>query len=147
MKIVGLGYVGDPLASAFADASQSVIGYGIDEEKITSLRRTQRATTTTDEANASSTLTTLKYGDGSLTGLEPSTSPHLSVLRSAARTIGEQLTPLSSVSTFSSSDRSPRDEFPFRRYSFRYPFDSSAFTRRGRTRTRRIGSFGVTATE
>ena len=124
--IVGMGYVGGPLATAFADAGHSVVGYDIDENKIETLRNEQRdlvtrtvdARTTFEFKQAGGS--ELEYEDDTRAGLEyssdpsclrgcrviitavptpltPSSTPDLSILHSAARTIGEQLRPRTTV--------------------------------------------------
>lgn len=103
--IIGLGYVGKPLATAFADADFLVTGFDIDEAKIKSLRtEMETAVTTTDGGTRqaappvyTSDPTRLRDCDVIITTvptpITEDASPDLSHVRAAGQTIGEQLTP------------------------------------------------------
>lgn len=104
--VVGLGYVGQPLAAAFADAGFRVTGYDIDEQKIENLGRDALVAAVTNVPEAThqsapptytSDPTGLRDCDVVITSVPtPVTEdrkPDLSIVRAAGRTIGEQLTP------------------------------------------------------
>lgn len=104
--VVGLGYVGQPLAAAFADAGFRVTGYDIDEQKIETLGRealvaavtnVPEATHRSDPPTYTSDPTRLGDCDVIITSVPtPVTAdrkPDLSIIRAAGRTIGEQLAP------------------------------------------------------
>ncbi len=100
--IVGLGYVGLPLATTFDEAGYDVIGYDVDESLIESLRRDEDPTNEiggdrlaelevefvpdpVDIERADYVFVTVP------TPLDSSQNPELEFVRSAARTIGEHL--------------------------------------------------------
>ncbi|TYL36546.1 nucleotide sugar dehydrogenase [Natronococcus pandeyae] len=106
LGVVGLGYVGSPLASAFASAGHHVVGYDHDVEKIEMLRERSRVSSAGDEHDESS----LTYSSDPMclqacetiitavpTPLTESSEPDLSMVRTAGRTIGEHLAPGSTV--------------------------------------------------
>lgn len=106
--IVGLGYVGLPLASSFANADHRVIAYDVDEQKIERLR-TGRAIPAGSappehgdgEPEYTADPNRLQGCDVIITAvptpLTESSTPDLSIVRAAGRTIGEQLSPGTTV--------------------------------------------------
>lgn len=116
--IVGLGYVGRPLAEAFAGAGHTVTGYDVDETKIAALRTKQRVSVPANGIDAGEIAFTRTFRErdrpeystdpASLrncrtiitavsTPVTESNRPDLSIVRSAAETIGSQLTPGTTV--------------------------------------------------
>jgi UDP-N-acetyl-D-galactosamine dehydrogenase len=106
--VVGLGYVGLPLALAFDDAGAEVIGYDVDPETIASLAD---GTDPTEEVGdgaveSSSIAFTADAGDIAAadyvivavpTPVDDSQNPDLAFVESAGETVGEHLTPDTTV--------------------------------------------------
>ncbi|WP_226038753.1 nucleotide sugar dehydrogenase [Natrinema sp. DC36] len=105
--IIGLGYVGLPLASAFATAGHSVVGYDIDRQKIETLRAGTAVESPMtiggpasehDEREPTYTTNAARLQECDVlitavpTPLTEAAEPDLSNVRSAGRTIGEHLT-------------------------------------------------------
>lgn len=106
--IIGLGYVGLPLATAFADAGHPVVGYDIKRQKIERLRAKPAMVTGAGPADRdegvpefTSNPERLRDCDVIITAvptpLTETSEPDLSNVRSAGRTIGEQLRPGTTV--------------------------------------------------
>lgn len=102
IAVVGLGYVGLPLALEFAKNFPGTVGFDINEERVNSLKAGHDSTgeTADDELSSSSlTMTTdpseLKGCDffvvGVPTPVDINNNPELSALRSATRTVGKAL--------------------------------------------------------
>lgn len=100
--IVGLGYVGLPLASAFDEEGLDVIGYDVDEAKVTGLTEGRDPTNEIgDEAVARSGIefttdpTPIERADYVIitvpTPVDSMKNPNLDFVESAGRTIGEHL--------------------------------------------------------
>ncbi|MFC7045294.1 nucleotide sugar dehydrogenase [Halobacteriaceae archaeon GCM10025711] len=106
--VVGLGYVGLPLAVAFDDENHDVIGYDIDPDKVERLRSGEDPTGDVgDGAVASSTVeftsNPAAIGDADVviitvpTPVDSLQTPNLEFVRSAGRTVGEHLSPGTTV--------------------------------------------------
>ena len=102
--IVGLGYVGLPLASAFANADHQVVGYDIDQQKVDKLRSKHTVTPGATPSDHDERVPEYTSNPDRLqncnviitavpTPLTDSSKPDLSNVRAAGRTIGEQLRP------------------------------------------------------
>lgn len=100
--VVGLGYVGLPLAVTFGKASFPVIGYDIDEEKIGTLRRGSDPPGDLSEADLRDIDIAFTSDPGAIgaadvvivtvpTPVDEHDQPNLEFVESAARTVGEQL--------------------------------------------------------
>jgi UDP-N-acetyl-D-glucosamine/UDP-N-acetyl-D-galactosamine dehydrogenase len=99
IAVIGLGYVGLPLAAAFAAAGFEVVGFDLSERRVEELRRGHdRTQETTAEALASASLTFTADG-GDLahcnvfivtvpTPIDEHKRPDLSALLAASRTVG-----------------------------------------------------------
>ncbi len=106
--IVGLGYVGLPLASAFDEEGLDVIGYDVDEEKIAGLSAGRDPTGEIgDDAVSQSHIdftsdpTGIERADYVIvtvpTPVDSMKNPDLGFVESAGRTIGEHLSPGATV--------------------------------------------------
>jgi UDP-N-acetyl-D-glucosamine/UDP-N-acetyl-D-galactosamine dehydrogenase len=106
--IVGLGYVGLPLASAFDEEGLAVIGYDVDEEKIEGLSAGCDPTGEIgDDAVATSGIeftmdpTGIERADYVVitvpTPVDSMKNPNLDFVESAGRTVGEHLSPGATV--------------------------------------------------
>lgn len=106
--IVGLGYVGLPLATSFATAGHRVVGYDVDEQKIEQLRTEHTiaagsSSSERDERDPEYTTDPNRLHGCDVvitavpTPLTEASTPDLSLVRAAGRTIGEQLTPGTTV--------------------------------------------------
>ncbi len=104
--IIGLGYVGLPLAVAFAEAGRAVVGLDTDPEKVDSINRStsyiEDVPTKSLEVVGERLRATADFGELSAceaviicvpTPLTGSREPDLSFLRSAARNLSEVLRP------------------------------------------------------
>lgn len=100
--VVGLGYVGLPLASAFAEEGYRVTGFDVDNEKISRLNRGNDDTgepsdydLSRDNLKFTSDSSCIEEADFVFvcvpTPLDDSKRPDLSYLRAASRTVGEHL--------------------------------------------------------
>jgi UDP-N-acetyl-D-galactosamine dehydrogenase len=106
--VIGLGYVGLPLAIGFAEADYGVIGYDIDAEKIETLRNGTDTTGDLDgEAVAADNITytsnpsaigTAEYVVIAVpTPVERNQQPNLEFVRSAGETVGASISPGTTV--------------------------------------------------
>lgn len=104
IAIVGLGYVGLPLAHAFAKQGYTVIGYDVSEKRIISLRNgidathelsaQQLAEVSIEYTTNHESLRTAKYIIVALpTPVDDNNNPDLSIVISATTTIGKVLQP------------------------------------------------------
>lgn len=102
--VIGLGYVGLPLAVAFAGKGIPVIGYDVDASRIEAYQRGEDVTDEVgdDALRASGVVFTsdasrLREGIFHIvtvpTPIHPDTTPDMSFVLAATRTIGEQLVP------------------------------------------------------
>ncbi|MGM0591281.1 MAG: nucleotide sugar dehydrogenase [Halobacteriota archaeon] len=106
--IVGLGYVGLPLAVGFDHAGQHVTGYDIDEQKIERLTREEDETAEVGAAALRESEVTFTSDPEAIAGAEyviitvptpvdESQTPDLSYVTQAGETVGEWLTPNTTV--------------------------------------------------
>ncbi len=102
LAIVGLGYVGLPLAHAFAKAGHDVVGYDISAPRIAELKKGKDWTLELTEAdlksvtiNYSTDPTMLEDRDVIIlalpTPVDDSNDPDMSILESATKTVGKHL--------------------------------------------------------
>lgn len=106
--VVGLGYVGLPLAVHFADARYPVIGYDIDDEKVGTLQRGRDPTGDVSDAavresdavftSEPSAIAEADYVIVTVpTPVDRDERPNLEYVESAADTVGRHLTPETTV--------------------------------------------------
>ncbi|UYN93237.1 MAG: nucleotide sugar dehydrogenase [Enhydrobacter sp.] len=102
LSVIGLGYVGLPVAATFARAGIKVVAFDIDQRRVTELTRGHDRTGEVDPAALkapalyfTSKATDLKAADFHIvtvpTPIDASKQPNLEPLRSASRTIGQVL--------------------------------------------------------
>lgn len=102
--VVGIGYVGLPLAVAFDEEGYTAVGFDIDERKVRTLRDGIDPTDsvgddTVAESGVAFTADPRRIGDADSviiavpTPIDESNRPDLSFVESAGRTVGEQLSP------------------------------------------------------
>ncbi len=106
--VVGLGYVGLPLALAFAEEGVSVLGFDVDESKVDALRAGRDPTghASTDElAGSDATFTADPAGIATAdyvviavpTPVDNGKNPDLAYVEAAGETVGEHMTPGTTV--------------------------------------------------
>ena len=106
--VVGLGYVGLPLATAFDDAGHHVVGYDVDEEKIETLRTGIDTTGDIGDAAVADgdvhfTSDPVSISDASYvivtvpTPIDDLHNPNLEYVTAAGRTVGENMAPGTTV--------------------------------------------------
>ena len=106
--VVGLGYVGLPLAVAFDEVGQDVVGYDVDRSKVESLDSGDDPTgdvgdRAVADASVRFTATPDAIGDADYviitvpTPIDDLENPDLEFVRAAGRTVGEHLTPGTTV--------------------------------------------------
>lgn len=106
--VVGMGYVGLPLGIAFAEEGHNVIGYDVDVEKVRTLRNGVDPTDTVGEAGLAAvdvqyTQDPATVADADYvmitvpTPVDDQNTPDLSFVHSAARTVGDHMTPGTTV--------------------------------------------------
>jgi len=102
IAVVGLGYVGLPLAVAFAKAGQRVVGFDINEKRISSLKRARDESGEVDEIDLknaeikySSNPKDLKQANFIIvavpTPVNKANQPDLGLIESASRLVGQNL--------------------------------------------------------
>jgi len=106
--VVGLGYVGLPLAVAFDEAGQSVVGFDVDEEKVDALAAGEDPTGDVGEeaiaaadAEFSTDPAVLERADVVVitvpTPIDDLENPDLAFVRAAGETVGEHISPETTV--------------------------------------------------
>ena len=106
--VLGLGYVGLPVALSFADEDFPVIGYDIDPEKISTLQEGNDTTGTVSDAALRQTDLALTADPQHITQadvvivavptpIDQDEQPDLEFVRAAGRTLGEYLSPKTTI--------------------------------------------------
>lgn len=106
--LVGLGYVGLPLAVAFDDAGFDVLGFDVDDERVDTLHDARDPTETVGDASIAESDVEFTTNPGRIaradyvliavpTPVTESHDPDLSFVQSAGRTVGRHLTPDTTV--------------------------------------------------
>jgi len=106
--LVGLGYVGLPLAVAFDDAGFDVLGYDVDDDRVNTLRAAEDPTETVGDGSIEESDVEFTTNPGAIeradyvliavpTPVTDSYDPDLSFVQSAGRTVGRHLTPDTTV--------------------------------------------------
>lgn len=108
IAVIGLGYVGLPIALAFARRFAKTIGFDLNQERVESLKRGEDATREVDTQSLSATTLELTSDPRALAGatffvvavptpIDSSHSPDLTALLRASETVGAALRPGSIV--------------------------------------------------
>lgn len=106
--LVGLGYVGLPLAVAFDDAGFDVIGYDVDDNRVNTLDDAIDPTATVGDDSIAESEVSFTTNPGAIeradyviiavpTPVTDSYDPDLTFVRSAGRTVGRHITPDTTV--------------------------------------------------